>query len=135
MSKLFNKEILVVDDSNMLLTVTTLYLTSCGYIVSQALNGQEGLDLIHGKLPEYFSVIVMDYHMPIMNGQEFVTSCRSLPSYNKIKIIMLSSESKQSINPTGIDRFLQKPVSMQTLQRTILDLTEEETIDLYVLGD
>ena len=64
--------ILVVDDDPDLREFLQLMLTSMGFEVTSAANGQEALDDMEGHDPD---LILLDMKMPVMNGWEF---CRAL---------------------------------------------------------
>ena len=64
--------ILVVDDDPDLREFLRLVLTSMGFEVTGAANGQEALDVMEGHDPD---LILLDMKMPVMNGWEF---CRAL---------------------------------------------------------
>jgi len=64
--------ILVVDDDPDLREFLRLMLTSMGFEVTSAANGQEALDDMEGHDPD---LILLDMKMPVMDGWEF---CRAL---------------------------------------------------------
>ena len=64
--------ILVVDDDPDLREFLRLMVTSMGFDVTSAANGQEALDVMEGHDPD---LIILDMKMPVMNGWEF---CRAL---------------------------------------------------------
>src|SRR4030095_14678048 len=63
---------LVVDDDPDLREFLQLMLTSMGFQVTSAANGQEALDVMEGHDPD---LILLDMKMPVMDGWEF---CRVL---------------------------------------------------------
>ncbi|MBU2928543.1 tetratricopeptide repeat-containing hybrid sensor histidine kinase/response regulator [Winogradskyella psychrotolerans] len=69
------KKILVVDDNRINLMVTKKTLESHDIIVDIATNGQEGIDKI--MLTDY-DLVLMDVHMPIMDGIEATKELRKL---------------------------------------------------------
>src|SRR5262245_36599224 len=68
--------ILVVDDDPDLREFLHLMLTSMGFEVTSAANGQEALDAMEGHDPD---LILLDMKMPVMNGWEFCSAleCRA----------------------------------------------------------
>ena len=80
-----SKMILCIDDDQDLLECEKAFLESVGYTVHTAVTGGEGLELasLHS-----FDVVIVDYLMPEMNGQEVARKLRWLRP--QAPIIMLS---------------------------------------------
>jgi CheY-like chemotaxis protein len=68
-----NKNILVVDDNQDFRYVLSARLISAGYGVYEAANGWDALDQMEKHLVD---VVLTDYHMPELNGFEFLSLCR-----------------------------------------------------------
>ena len=68
--------VLLIEDNVDVRDMLSLMLVRGGYGVVSAANGREALDLLQtGLVP---CLIVLDYHMPVMNGREFrLTQLRS----------------------------------------------------------
>jgi len=77
--------LLCIDDDQGVLKCEKIFLESFGYTVVTASSGREGLELaaLHS-----FDIVIVDYCMPEMNGQEFATAIRRL--WPRAPIIMLS---------------------------------------------
>jgi chemotaxis protein histidine kinase CheA len=81
--------ILVIDDSITSRQLTVLTLQKAGYRVIQANDGQEGLQQLQQNSDVH--LIISDIEMPKLNGFAFLKSCRQIPRFAKIPIILLSS--------------------------------------------
>jgi CheY-like chemotaxis protein len=68
-----NKSVLVVDDNRDLLYLLSVRLVSAGYMVYGAANGLEALEQMEKHSVD---VVITDYHMPKMDGLEFLSVCR-----------------------------------------------------------
>lgn len=68
-----NKNVLVVDDDRDLLYLLSVRLISAGYMVYGAANGLEALEQMEKHSVD---VVLTDYHMPKMDGFEFLSVCR-----------------------------------------------------------
>ena len=84
-SKSTSKVILCIDDDQAVLECERAFLETFGYTVLTAANGGEGLKLASNCLGD---VVIVDYCMPEMNGQEVAVEMRRLKP--QATIIMLS---------------------------------------------
>lgn len=112
--------ILVVEDkqSNRLLLVE--FLTSLGFEVREAENGQEGIEIWESWEP---NLICMDWRMPVMDGYEATKRIKSDPKGKETAIIVLTAsafeEERQVILSAGCDDFVRKPFKEEELLRAI----------------
>jgi len=82
-------KILIADDDHEMLKILTGLLEQAGYKVVEAENGLEAVELAKKELP---SLIMLDIHMPVMDG---LTACRKLksdPVTKSIPVVMLTIE-------------------------------------------
>ena len=122
-----NLNILIAEDNiiNIMLLKKILDQWNCNYSLSK--NGQEALDMVQ---TEDFDVVLMDIHMPVMDGFEAAKHIRELPDVkiSKIKIIALTASSdidiQQSFNFTYLDDYLLKPFSPHALQEKLEAVVE-----------
>jgi len=68
-----NKSVLVVDDDRDLRYLLSVRLVSAGYMVYGAANGLEAWEQMENHSVD---VVLTDYHMPKMDGFEFLSVCR-----------------------------------------------------------
>jgi DNA-binding response OmpR family regulator len=103
---------LIVDDDLRFRRTLHLALHSYGYEVGNAADGQEALDSIAASAPD---VIVLDWHLPGMNG---IQTCRAVRARSDVPVIMVSgnrSNSKEVALDAGANDYLAKPFSMDDL--------------------
>lgn len=65
---------MVVDDSRVVRKVARRILESQGYAIEEAANGQEAMAACRVALP---CCVLLDWHMPIMNGMAFLRALRA----------------------------------------------------------
>lgn len=92
------KLILAVDDSASLRQMVAFSLTAAGYKVVQAVDGQDGLNKAKEKTVD---LVLTDQNMPIMDGLTLIKNLRSLGSYQKVPILMLTTESSDEMKAKG----------------------------------
>jgi two-component system, chemotaxis family, chemotaxis protein CheY len=92
------KTILAVDDSGSLRQMVAFSLKAAGYEVVQAVDGQDGLDKAKEKTVD---LVLTDQNMPIMDGLTLIKNLRELGSYQKVPILMLTTESSDEMKAKG----------------------------------
>lgn len=115
------KTILVVEDERELCSILYDDLSSRGYKVEIARNGQEGLELVQGVEPD---LIICDRAMPVMSGYQLLERIRGgYPQYSTLPFIFLTAlsdprdrHSVDHLNPTA---YLEKPVNLEKLAETV----------------
>jgi two-component system chemotaxis response regulator CheY len=92
------KTILAVDDSGSLRQMVTFSLSAAGYQVIEAVDGQDGLNKAKERTVD---LVLTDQNMPAMDGLTLIKSLRQLDSYNKVPILMLTTESSDEMKAQG----------------------------------
>jgi len=118
--------ILLVDDMDINLIVTRAYLENDKHQVITAKNGIEAIESIQNS---YFDLVLMDIHMPKMDGIEATRHIRSdnNPKIANIPVFALTadvmSEQKESFIKAGMNGCLSKPIQLNELRRAINTIT------------
>ena len=111
-----NKRILVVDDDAQLRSLLQVVLESEAYAVDTASDGLSALDkIVHQQaMPE---AILLDLHMPGMNGLQLIAALRQQEAACLDSIIVLSADrdALQEASRLGIRRCLAKPPDLEVL--------------------
>lgn len=104
------KHILIVDDEEAVAYVFERYLAIKGYRVSVAASGEQALEAYRADPPD---LVVTDYKMPGMNGDELLRRLRALDP--ALPAVMISA-NPIDVGPVldGVS-FFPKPVSLETL--------------------
>ena len=87
--------ILTVDDSTSLRKTLAFTLARAGYQVTEAVDGKDGLAKAKSQR---FGVVITDQNMPIMDGLTLIRELRSLPEYQRVPILMLTTESSDGLS-------------------------------------
>ena len=105
------RTILLIDDSKLVHKNLVEPLRSKGFIVEQAYNGREGVDLAISKIPD---LIICDIEMPVMNGFEACSTIRGHERTKNTHIIMSSTlksaDDQKKGFAAGVDEYIPKPV-------------------------
>lgn len=114
------KTILAVDDSVSIRKMVNFTLQSAGYDVIEASDGQEGLE--KAKMTTV-NLVLTDQNMPRMDGLTLIKSLRALPQYAKVPILMLTTESSDTMKAqgkaAGATGWMVKPFDPQKLLQVI----------------
>jgi two-component system chemotaxis response regulator CheY len=86
---------LVVDDSRAMRMILKRTLTRLGFEVTEAADGQQGLDAL-AAMDAPPAVALVDWNMPVMDGLEFIKNVRRAPDYRGITLMMVTTESEHS---------------------------------------
>lgn len=112
------KRILVVDDEEPLRACLRMMLEMEGHQVTEAANGAEALTQF--SLGE-FDLVVTDYQMPVMEGNQLAVRLKLLAPSLPILMVTASGRARRGVeNP--VDALLNKPFAVTELQRTLRKL-------------
>lgn len=113
------KRILVIEDDNSIRELLVELLESEGYEVSSAVNGLEGLKVLHSEPKP--DLILIDLMMPVMDGYSFRTEQLKHAEWSKIPTVVMSAEAnaKEKMKNFNITAFLSKPVELDTILKTV----------------
>ena len=120
--------ILVVDDEYLIADILSIALEDEGFMVVTASNGQKGLEVLDRERP---ALIITDFMMPVMDGLEFATAVRALPSAGQLPIILMSG-AQAHIGMQRSDLFdavLAKPFDIDLIIAEVKKLLAAESRD------
>jgi signal transduction histidine kinase/DNA-binding NarL/FixJ family response regulator len=110
------RTILVIDDRWENRSVVANLLAPLGFAITEASNGQEGLDKVMAANPD---LVITDIAMPVMDGYEFLGQLRQLSEFAKTSVIVSSASvfatDRQKSLTAGANEFLPKPIQEESL--------------------
>jgi two-component system, cell cycle response regulator DivK len=111
-----SKLILAVEDQEDNMQILRDLLTSTGYELIEAANGEEALAALAKQRPD---LILMDIQIPIIDGYEVTRRMKANPALRSIPIIAVTShaigEGEEKARAAGCDDFVAKPYSPRQL--------------------
>ncbi len=120
-----DERVLVIDDEEMIIDITTLHLESLGYRVTSRANSVEALDLFATD-PAAFDLVITDLTMPNLTGDQLARELIAIRP--DLPIIVCSGFSERigqdMARALGIKALLMKPVAFEELAhkvRAVLD--------------
>ena len=124
--------ILIVDDSHINRMVISKLLAPTKVLVDMAKSGEECIEMAKNK---YYHVILMDYHLPDMDGVSTLKGIRKQENglCQDSKVILVTatslSEARRIFQEYRFDGYLEKPVSGKALEEEILKFLPEEVVE------
>lgn len=109
--------VLIVDDSRAMRMVLKQMLSKLGHVdVDEAEHGAAALERIAEAPPE---LALVDWNMPVMGGEELITTLRSSRDYDRVKVLVVTSESSPRIVydalKAGADEYAMKPITVEAI--------------------
>jgi two-component system, chemotaxis family, chemotaxis protein CheY len=114
------KRILTIDDSKTIRDMLMLTLSDAGFDVLQAVDGQDGLDVLGD---DRVDVIITDINMPRMDGYEVIRQLRQNSVHKTTPILVLTTESdaekRNLARAAGATGWMVKPFDPDSLIATV----------------
>jgi len=114
------KRILTIDDSKTIRDMLMLTLSDAGFDVLQAVDGQDGLDVLGD---DRVDVIITDINMPRMDGYEVIRQLRKNSVHKATPILVLTTESdvekRNLARDAGATGWMVKPFDPERLIATV----------------
>lgn len=113
--------ILLAEDNDLNREIAIELLVSAGIQVDSAENGLQAVRKIEQSEAGYYDMILMDIHMPVMDGLEAAGNIRKLPDKRRagIPIIAMTAdafeEDIQRCKAAGMDGHISKPVDIEKM--------------------
>ena len=119
--KFAGMRLLVVEDNELNMEITTTVLEEAGFVVDQAVNGQAALEKVATAAPGQYALVLMDIQMPVMDGYEATRRIRALPDPAKAQIPIVAmtanafAEDRENALAAGMNEHIAKPFDIHTL--------------------
>jgi PAS domain S-box-containing protein len=125
-ARLANRTVLVVDDNALNQEVVTDMLLAVQVEVDRA---SSGLEAIRKLSERHYDAVLMDVHMPGMDGLTASRQIRAQPRFTRLPIIALTAqvlvEERGATVAAGMNAHLTKPIDEALLYQTLLDVLDD----------
>ena len=117
-------KMLIIDDSKPMRTFLSSVAREMSFVTTEAADGREALNaLVHNDPREPFTVALVDWDMPRMNGLEFMQAARRNRDFADMKLLMITTlnapEKVVEALAAGANDFLMKPVTGEMLREKL----------------
>ena len=110
--------ILVAEDNPLNYELIRDLLEARGHTVEWAQDGEAALDLARSGR---FDLLLLDLHMPVLDGLEVMKGIRSQPPRKPLKVIAITADAmagvREDLYAAGVDGYLSKPLDLSALLR------------------
>jgi len=122
--------VLLVEDNDINREIASTLLAQLDFLVDQAENGKIAIEKFERNGPGFYDAIIMDVHMPIMDGYTAAKAIRAMereyPGARRVPIVALSANAFESdvkeARAAGMDAHVAKPIRIAALLETLKGL-------------
>ena len=117
--------VLMAEDNDVNAKITSSVLAKRGAQVERARDGQEAVDLFSSHEGTYYDVILMDIHMPVMDGWTAAQCIRELESNGDSRVVLIALsanayvEDARKSEELGMDGHVGKPIDFDELEAVL----------------
>jgi len=117
-----SRTVLVVEDNDMNMQLVEYLLEEGGYAIVKAMSGEEALDIARGSTPPP-DLVLMDIHLPGMDGLSVVREMKADSRIGRIPILALTAHAmrgdRDRFLEAGCDGYISKPIDVKTFLSSI----------------
>ncbi|MCD6441179.1 MAG: response regulator [Candidatus Marinimicrobia bacterium] len=121
---MLDKKVIFVDDSLTMRRIILNALKKIGF--NDITEAENGLDALEKMEKREFDLVLTDWNMPEMNGEQFVKELRSKEKYKKLPILMITTRGMKDDVITavklGVNGYVVKPFTPEILKGKINDV-------------
>jgi len=114
-----SKKVLIVDDARVVRMALARIMKKLGFETIKAGDGQQALEQM--KANPDTALILLDWHMPVMNGYDFLLILRSMPAHTSSPVVvMVTTEANMpsmlKALAAGADEYVMKPFDIDLIK-------------------
>jgi len=116
LAKLYGARVLLVEDNSINAELAQEILTTNGISVEVVHNGQEAINILEH---EVFDGVLMDCHMPLMDGYQATQELRNQERYTDLPILAMTANAmkgdKEKVLDIGMNDYIAKPINVNQM--------------------
>ena len=120
LEQFFGTRVLLVEDNIINQEVAQEILQQAGLTVTVAVNGKEAVNMV---MSNTYDIVLMDIHMPVMDGYDATRQIRNDPAFAELPIIAVTAnvlqEEKEKCIQAGMNAYIAKPIDTTLLFQTM----------------
>jgi len=120
------KKILIVEDNAMNMELFSDLLEVEGYLILQAVNGKDGLDIAKSEIPD---LILLDPGLPDIGRVDIIRKFKEDPRTKDIILIVCTAsvmeEEREEMIDAGCDGFIAKPIDTREFTKKIAEFLQD----------
>lgn len=118
------RRVLVVDDNEINLRISSLILNQCGAEANTAMDGEAALAIL-SEMGEQIDLILMDLQMPVMDGIETTQRLRSNPDWENIVVLGITANVSKDIRTKCLEAGMQAVITKPFLKEELTSIASQ----------
>ncbi len=124
------KRVLIVEDNELNREIAENILQKLGFFVDTAEDGEKAVEKVKNSVENKYHVILMDVHMPVMDGHEATRQIRNLENKALASTPILAmtanafKEDEQAAEECGMNGFVSKPINIDHLISALAEVVD-----------
>ncbi len=125
-SPVFGKRVLLVEDEESVRSIITMLLEALGVVVIAVNSGPQALELYR---QETFDLVLTDYNMPQMRGDELARTIKAVNPAQRVVLITgyVGGLGEEGATPAGFDGLILKPCTLDQLAHALSDIPQQKS--------
>lgn len=123
----FDTRVLVAEDNSVNRTIVEAYLDKLGFTADYVCDGEQAVEAVKKKK---YDMLLMDCHMPRLDGFEATRQIISQCGESRPQIIALTASAQKTdrerCEEAGMDGFISKPLRLEDLQKTLVAVSANQ---------
>ncbi|PKL77803.1 MAG: hypothetical protein CVV27_04550 [Candidatus Melainabacteria bacterium HGW-Melainabacteria-1] len=111
--------VLLVEDNEINQLVARELLEAEGFEVDAVLHGREALEQLNAVSAEHYDLVLMDIHMPVMDGYVATRRIREMPGFEQLPVVAMTADAvtgiREQVLAAGMNDFISKPIDLHQL--------------------